>query len=99
MKTPGIVFFPEEKSCELRGEDSLLDVALNNKLEIGHSCGGMGSCGTCRVIVLEGLELLNPRNEVEQEIADTRGFQPNERLACQTQPPAQGKFLIPKRSK
>lgn len=94
-KTSGITFFPEEKHCELRGESSILDVALNNKVEISCSCGGMASCGTCRVIVMEGLELLEERNELEQEMADYRDFKPEERLACQTLPKAGLKLKIP----
>ncbi len=94
-KTPGITFFPEEKHCELRGESSILDVALNNKIEISCSCGGMASCGTCRVIVTEGLELLEERNELEKEMADSRNFKPEERLACQTTPKRGLKVKIP----
>jgi 2Fe-2S ferredoxin len=79
-------------------EKSLLQHLLNQKLEISHSCGGMGTCGTCRVIVLEGLEELGSRNEVEQEMASDRGFEAVERLACQNQWHAKLKIKIPKSS-
>lgn len=94
-KTPGITFFPEEKHCELRGESSILDVALNNKISLSCSCGGMASCGTCRIIVLEGLERLEERNELEKDMADSRNFRKEERLACQTTPVPGLKVEIP----
>lgn len=65
---------------------SLLDLAVRNKIPLNHSCGGGGSCGTCRVLVRQGGERLEPRGEVEQAMADDRGFAPHERLACQISP-------------
>ncbi len=73
----------EAKVCP---EDTLLDVATRSKLPLNHSCGGMGTCGTCRVIVREGLEKLGPPESVEQEIIRDRGFSKIERLACQNHP-------------
>ena len=67
----------------------MLEVALKAGVEISHSCGGMGSCTTCRVFVVRSPEALPPRNELEQEIADSRGFHDDERLACQL-PPQEG---------
>jgi ferredoxin len=46
------------------------------------NCGGYGQCGTCVVEVLEGLENLSPRTEVE--LRKLRKKPENYRLACQT---------------
>lgn len=89
MTAKGIVFQPLEKSCEIGDAESVLEVALENEIEISHSCGGMGSCTTCRIIVESPVGDLPPRNELEQDIADMRGFEPEERLACQL-PPSPG---------
>jgi ferredoxin len=43
----------------------------------------MGSCGTCLVRVESDLADLPPREELEGEMAECRGFAPRERLACQ----------------
>jgi 2Fe-2S ferredoxin len=64
------------------GEISLLRLVLKRGLEISHSCDGNASCGTCRIVVADESELPE-RNELEQEIANDRGFTANERLACQ----------------
>lgn len=64
---------------------SLLEAIADAQISISHSCGGMGTCGTCRIVVEKGLQLLPARNELETEMAMDRGFLENERLACQTE--------------
>ncbi len=86
MTAKGIVFQPLAKACAIDRAESVLEVALNNDIDISHSCGGMGSCTTCRVFVLSELADLPPRNELEQDIADMRAFAKDERLACQLPP-------------
>jgi len=81
-----IKFLPENRLVEASQEETLLEAAIREELDLPHSCGGFGTCGTCRVWVREGLHLLPPRNEVEQEMATDRGFQPQERLCCQNYP-------------
>lgn len=63
-------------------QKSCLEVALESGVEIGHSCGGMGSCGTCRVLI-ESVRALPERTEIEAEMAEARQFAVTERLACQ----------------
>lgn len=63
---------------------TLLSCLLRAKVPIDHSCEGMGSCGTCRVIVVSEYEGLEDRTDLELEMATERGFEDNERLACQS---------------
>lgn len=63
----------------------LLDVLNAHKISINQSCGGFGSCTTCRIFVKSGLEKLSEKSELELEHAQDRGFSPHERLACQTE--------------
>lgn len=63
--------------------ETILDAAIRAKLPLDHSCGGMGTCGTCRVFIRQGLEKLSLPGDVESEIIHDRGFLKNERLACQ----------------
>jgi len=74
---------PDDKIVPASQGDSILDAILKAKIEIDHSCGGMGTCGTCRIYVTSGLDKFAERGELEQEIALDREFQPEERLACQ----------------
>lgn len=72
---------PHVKPLKIGDAQTVLEVALKNKVDIGHTCEGMGSCTTCRVFVLAGEA--NPRTDIEQERANERGFADDERLACQ----------------
>jgi len=86
MTKPFVVFNPGEKAIEIKDQRTVLEMALSGGVELNHSCGGMGSCGTCRVEVLSPLSDLAPRTELELEMAEERGFAPEERLACQLTP-------------
>ncbi|WP_413576332.1 2Fe-2S iron-sulfur cluster-binding protein [Bdellovibrio sp. HCB290] len=82
-----ITFLPDNRIALVSQKDrSVLDVAVREGLPLNHTCGGFGTCGTCRVFVREGLEKLPPRNDVELEMSEDRGFANFERLACQTEP-------------
>ena len=81
-----IHFQHADKTVDFYDEESVLDVALSNDVWIDHSCGGQGSCTTCRIKILSPLENLSPRTELEKERAEERGFTHDERLACQLQP-------------
>lgn len=79
-----MTFLPFKKKVEFEGQPSVLELAIANEIPLNHSCGGMASCTTCLVQIKKGLEKIPPRNELEQEHATVRSFQPAERLACQT---------------
>lgn len=66
--------------------DSVLLLGKLNKVSIPTSCGGSGTCGTCRVFIIEGQDCLPAPNAVEQEFILERKFESNERLACQINP-------------
>ena len=79
-----MTFLPDDLDVEVSHKmSSVLEVAVAEGLEIDHTCGGHGTCGTCRVWVEVRLEKLGERNEIEKEMAEDRGFAPGERLACQ----------------
>lgn len=88
MKKP---FFSILESGTLRhitydATESLLESLLRNKVDIGHSCEGMGSCTTCRVVIRSELSEIELPNEIELERINERGFAKEERLACQIAP-------------
>jgi ferredoxin len=61
--------------------DGSLLVELDGKCSILFACKS-GSCGSCKVKVLEGMENLEPANDVEQAGLATFGTDPSERLPC-----------------
>lgn len=82
-KKTTIRFLPDDVKFAVAAEETILSVALKNHIELSHSCGGMGSCGTCMIEIRSDLKQLTPRNEVESELAQELGLQAHERLACQ----------------
>ncbi len=88
-------FMPLEAKVPLGQETSVLDLALKHKISIDHSCGGSGSCGTCRVKVVESLDKLGPMNFIEEAMAKARKFSADERLACQIEPVHELVVLVP----
>ncbi len=64
--------------------DSLLDVALGNRIYLEHTCGGSCACSTCHVHVIEGEAYLSEAGDTElDQLELAPGFRPDSRLACQ----------------
>jgi adenylate cyclase len=63
---------------------TLLEISLKHGIPHAHECGGNARCSTCRVIILESLYNVLPRNQLEQKLAKQKGLEANIRLACQT---------------
>jgi adenylate cyclase len=78
------ITYQDEAVIEVDTVTPILHASLQNGIPHTHVCGGNARCSTCRVLVLDGLENLCPRNEIEQKMALRRNFSPNVRLACQT---------------
>ncbi|MCB0585017.1 MAG: 2Fe-2S iron-sulfur cluster binding domain-containing protein [Phaeodactylibacter sp.] len=74
----------EKKILVEDNNTTLLQAAIRNRIPHMQECGGNGRCTTCRVKILEGLQNVAPRNEVENLMARRRGWDPAIRLACQT---------------
>jgi 2Fe-2S ferredoxin len=63
---------------------ALIDLCDESNAGIPFSCRS-ASCGTCRIEVLEGAELLEPPRDEELDVLDIFGDDPKKRrLACQS---------------
>ncbi|HTE28400.1 2Fe-2S iron-sulfur cluster-binding protein [Flavitalea sp.] len=63
---------------------SLLEVAMDHSIGIGHDCGGMCSCGTCHILLGKGNEFVEFKSKRElHQLAKVKGSNENSRLACQ----------------
>jgi 2Fe-2S ferredoxin len=77
----GNLFGPDVR-IEVPEGGRLIDVCDRAQAPVPFSCRG-ATCGTCRVEVLEGAELLEPREGPEAELHTLLADPPNFRLACQ----------------
>lgn len=73
--------------------DPLLHIIRRNDIEMSSYCGGMCSCGTCMIEVLEGKEFLSPISSREVAVL---GFSKKDthRLACQVRFEGEGAVKI-----
>jgi ferredoxin len=78
-----VTFTPLGTSAEALPNETVLDAARRADAPIGNSCGSVGVCGRCRVRVLAGAENLSAPTMIEIRVAGQRGFESDERLACQ----------------
>jgi len=82
-----IKFVKEDQEVIAADGANLREKALQNKIDLYTlkgklmNCGGYGQCGTCVVEVVEGIENLSPRTEVEQRKLKKKPE--SYRLACQ----------------
>ncbi|KAK1632293.1 hypothetical protein QYE76_006608 [Lolium multiflorum] len=94
--TPDVVY---RTAC---GGQKLRDIMLEGYIDLYgpydkplSNCSGGGECGTCMVEVIEGGEMLSPKNEVEKE--KLRRKPKSWRLACQAtvgKPDSTGQMII-----
>jgi adenylate cyclase len=64
---------------------SILEVSRINDVPHAHVCSGRGRCGTCRVRVDAGADLLSAPEGLERDTLARVGANAGERLACQAQ--------------
>ncbi len=83
MNRPRVEFAPLGLAAEAKSDETLLDVARRAGAPIGNSCGAVGVCARCRVVVLDGADVLSPPTGIERRVAVDRGLGASERLACQ----------------
>lgn len=78
-----VTFTPLGTTAETKPNETVLDAARRAGAPIGNSCGSVGVCGRCRVRVLAGAENISMPTMIELRVATQRGFEDDERLACQ----------------
>jgi ferredoxin len=82
-----IKFLNDDKEVVAADGANLRIKAIENRIDLYSfmgkmmNCGGYGQCGTCVVEVVEGMENLSPRTDVESRFLKRKPE--NYRLACQ----------------
>lgn len=85
-----ITFKFEQKGLEpvtlnnVEDDQSLLEVALKNDIDLHHNCGGVCACSTCHLYLEQGEEFVEELSDKEEDFID-RAVNPrlNSRLGCQ----------------
>lgn len=68
----------------VEADQSILEVALKNDINLHHNCGGVCACSTCHLYVEQGEDLVEELSDKEEDFID-RAISPklNSRLGCQ----------------
>ena len=83
-----------ERELTIQPAQTILEASLAASVPHYHACGGKARCSTCRVLVAEGVEFLNPPNEAESALAAKMNFPSKVRLACQTRVASGGRIRL-----
>ena len=87
---------PIGRRTECLSEQTILEAAQHAGVEIVAVCGGVGSCGKCRIRLIDGE--LSPPTAVEHRIFNEVDLDAGLRLACQAYPRSHIKIDIPPES-
>lgn len=80
---PKVTFTHDKITVEVEPGTTVQDAVEKSGATLPFGCR-MGSCGTCRCLVLKGMENLNDLTDEERELFETlTHIHPNERLGCQ----------------
>ena len=82
---PKVTFLPMNQVIEVKGGETLLEIALDHDIPLAHACGGFCACTTCHVEVKEGDQHLSEMEEMEEERLERIpvGLTLRSRLGCQ----------------
>jgi uncharacterized 2Fe-2S/4Fe-4S cluster protein (DUF4445 family) len=80
-----LIFEPDGRRCIIKKNIHLLDAARDLGIGIRSECSGEGTCGKCRIIVVNGSDLLNNPTDHERQMLTQQEIEDNYRLACQTE--------------
>jgi 2Fe-2S ferredoxin len=73
----------------------VLDIACVAGVDIDHACGGMCTCTTCHVKVVEGAESCSPATTDELDMLETaRNRDHRSRLGCQCVPDGSADLVV-----
>lgn len=85
-----ITFKFEQKGLEprtitdLEPDQSILEVALTNDIDIHHNCGGVCACSTCHIYLEKGEDYVEEISDKEEDFIDrARNPRLSSRLSCQ----------------
>lgn len=87
----------DQTEWELMGAkgESLLEVAVENGINIEHSCGGVCACSTCHVYVEGGMDQLSEATEDEEDrVEEAPDVRINSRLSCQCEIEGKGPIVV-----
>lgn len=79
---PTVTFADHDRTYEVTEGKSFLEMCQENDAPHPFGCT-VGSCGTCRLVILEGADAVEPATEDERDIVEMCTDAEGARLGCQ----------------
>lgn len=79
-----IDFEPISRRVYFSNDNSLYEILTELNIPIKSLCGGLGTCGKCKLLVQGGIEYLIPPTNSEKKLIDKEELENGWRLACET---------------
>jgi uncharacterized 2Fe-2S/4Fe-4S cluster protein (DUF4445 family) len=83
MKKVTVTVLPYGKRVKARIGDSVLDLLRKANIEVTSYCGGAGTCGKCKVKIVNG-ESISPLTQEEKNLLTEEELKSGYRLSCRT---------------
>ncbi len=87
---PKVNFLPDNVTVDVSKDENLLRAAMQGEVHISATCGGVGTCGKCRVVLEKG-ELETTDTELLTDEEKKKGY----RLACLCKVKSDAELRIP----
>jgi len=95
---PEVIFEPSGKRI-ISDKETLLEIAREAGVELRTDCGGQGTCGKCKVQIIECLGKVSEPSEEERKHLSDEEISEGYRLACQLIVKGKLKVMIPPESR
>jgi uncharacterized 2Fe-2S/4Fe-4S cluster protein (DUF4445 family) len=89
-----ITFLPDGKRIKSEPGKSIYEISLRSEVELSSLCGGVGTCGKCKVIIRKGKELLSDPTYEEKRFLTALDLKLGYRLACQAKVLIKGPIVV-----
>ena len=78
-----IDFEPISRRLYYKRKESIYQLLVGSGIRIRSLCGGLGTCGKCKLIIQQGNQHFNPITNSEKNLLTREEISENFRLACQ----------------
>ncbi|MBY8987483.1 MAG: DUF4445 domain-containing protein, partial [Candidatus Lokiarchaeota archaeon] len=78
-----IDFEPISRRLHYKKNENIYQLLVNSGIRVRSLCGGLGTCGKCKLLVQQGNKYLNLPTDSEKKLLTTEEISENFRLACQ----------------
>ncbi len=89
-----VKFLPDDIEAEPASNENLFQLSKRVGVKVPTACNGSGTCGLCRIKIIDGEEFLNKQTKAEVAHLGNVYFINKTRLSCQTKCVKDGIIIV-----